>query len=91
MARRKVDKNGLDYYRTPRWATRALLNNLHEFDLMRNDFSCLDPCAGELDMSRVLEEDFGLVTTMDIKNHGGVKLDYQRDFLSMESVAPHDW
>ena len=91
MARRTNEQNDLDFYRTPYWATRALLDKLREFRLLNQNHSCLDPCAGAGDMARVLEEDFDLVTRIDIE-HYGRKLDFQADFLSVKTtVAKHDW
>lgn len=80
---RKSPKEGLDYFPTPPWATRALLTYI----LPDISGSCLEPACGEGHMSKVLVDHGLSVTSTDIHDYGygGVS-----DFLTYEG-ASYDW
>lgn len=70
MQRRVAPADGLDFYPTPPWATRALCEILQEsFDV--KDQSAWEPACGQGDMARPLQEYFGSVYASDIHDHGG--------------------
>ena len=79
MARRDADREGLDFYRTPPWATRALLEHLFNKRIARQCDIVLDPCAGDGDMTKVLKERFDKVSAGDVQQYG-YKLDKVWDF-----------
>jgi hypothetical protein len=66
---RETPREGLDFFPTPPWATRALMERLaEEHDL---GLSCAwEPACGEGDMARVLEEYFAGVRATDIVDRG---------------------
>lgn len=69
MAQRFEDKDSLDNFPTPPWATRALLKyclNKHSIDKMK----CLEPACNVGYMSNVLEENFKTVKSSDIFDYG---------------------
>lgn len=80
----------LDYFPTPEWGTRTLI----EFLSQRHDLSaasCLEPAAGGGHMSDVLGEAFGSVVSRDIEDHENRGWEIS-DFLSAEEPAvPYDW
>jgi hypothetical protein len=90
--------DSLDYFPTPPWATRALVEWLDG-----NVFSdlgaatCWEPAAGGRHMSLVLAESFGRVVATDVHDYGG--LDGLGSFVGVgpdviERPTPHrlvDW
>jgi hypothetical protein len=71
MAQRRSSPKALDYFPTPPWATRALV----EFVLRPHGFepeqmSAWDPCCGEGHMAEALRESFGEVDASDIFDYG---------------------
>lgn len=94
MAQRIEPIDSLDFFPTPAWATRALM----EFVIARQwfqDETCWEPAAGQGHMSHVLAEYFESVYATDIHEHG-IALDAVRDFLDdgslFESPAKRvDW
>ena len=78
MAQRKEPTDSLDFFPTPPWATRALMEHgiYKEF---YQDEVCLEPAAGQGHMSGVLGEYFDTVIARDIHDYGaGIET---RDFL----------
>jgi hypothetical protein len=67
MASRKEPPDSLDFFCTPPWATRALMEHVPEI------FPCADvwePAAGEGHMAEVLREYFGFVHASDVHDYG---------------------
>jgi len=91
MARRSEPPSSLDYFPTPPWATRALLEHvLLPLGLSNPAKECVwEPACGEGHMSAVLTEYFRHVSASDVfpYGHGNVT-----DFLSTAyvSLSP-DW
>lgn len=102
MQRRVAGTNGLDFYPTPPWATRALMEHVilpHLGMIGRLDvkkMTCWEPAAGHGDMVHPLEEYFGRVVATDIHDHGRIK-HHQHDFLmpympnASLSIAGAEW
>jgi hypothetical protein len=92
MASRLAPADDLDFYATPPWPTRALMEQVWPI-LGSPDRSgiCWEPACGEGHMAEVLREYFGGVISSDFVNRGyGVS---GVDFLSdkARSVGPVDW
>ena len=87
-AARAESKTGLDYFPTPPWGTRALL----EMPFMKErleDETVWEPAAGGGHMSRVLKEYAGKVIESDIADYG---MGYEiRDFLKTPPRGDVDW
>lgn len=58
MQRRRVAPDGLDYFPTPPFATRALCEFLESEGQVLAGLSCWEPACGELHMVRPLAESF---------------------------------
>ena len=74
-------KPSLDFFPTPPWATRALMEkviNSRSIPRMR----CLEPACGAGHMVRPLAEYFATVIAEDIEDYGWIGLDAQIDFLA---------
>lgn len=78
--RRIVDKNGGDFYPTPTWATRALL------DVETFTGTIWEPACGDGSMSRVLEETGCWVTSSDLYDRGYGNIGV--DFLTHRPLYP---
>src|SRR6266566_223048 len=62
---RRINKEKLDYYPAPPWATRALFRYvLGDFVYLNN--TCWEPACGNGDMSEVLKDQFKYVWSSDI-------------------------
>jgi hypothetical protein len=90
MASRQEPADSLDYFPTPPWATRALI----EVVLRRSGHvaslhaqSCWEPACGEGHMAEVLREYFRAVTASDVHDYG---YGHQADFLDAVPGAD-DW
>lgn len=89
MQRRVAGTDSLDFYPTPPWATRALIEHaiLPQLGLLGRkqlrEMSCWEPAVGHGDMALPLGEYFGRVITTDIHDHGSTRgfLHRQHDFL----------
>lgn len=95
MQRRAPAPDALDYYPTPAWATRALLEFL-EFGaspgagLYLNQQECWEPACGEMHMVRPLAERFFSVRASDV--HRYTDEHEVADFLFEHRHAePVDW
>jgi hypothetical protein len=92
MASRLAPANDDDFYATPPWATRALMECVWpEIGGPDRSGICWEPACGEGHMSQVLKEYFGGVLSSDIADRGfgtgGI------DFLGDKArpVGPVDW
>lgn len=94
MASRLEPDDSLDFFPTPPWATRALVEHVLLPHLMENDiekYSVWEPACGEGHIAEVLAEYFGKVIATDIHDYG-----YSRrepvDFLRPDSGDIYaDW
>lgn len=88
MAQRASDKDGLDDFPTPPWATRAMLSHV----LSAYDFSnstCLEPACNRGYMSEPLKEYFSEVSSSDIFSYGYGET---KDFLKNPyETLSYDW
>lgn len=74
MSQRVEDKNSLDDFPTPPWATRALLEHVLGPDNV-NGRSVLEPACGRGYMSMVLSEYFNTVHSADVHDYGYGEVD----------------
>ena len=90
MNRRVQPKESLDFFPTPPWATRALLEHL----IPNATGICWEPACGQGDMVHPLAERFGKVIASDIHDYGGGEV---RDFMAgpgnmfWDSDPASDW
>jgi hypothetical protein len=68
MARRLEPPDSLDFFPTPPWATRALVEHVIG-DCWRN-YECWEPACGQGHMSDVLREYFDRVVASDVFDYG---------------------
>jgi len=68
MASRREPPDSLDFFPTPPWGTRALLE--HVIGPSKGDLTCWEPACGEGHMAAVLEEYFGIVFASDVFDYG---------------------
>lgn len=93
MAQRIEPTDSLDFFPTPPWATRALMEKVIRKE-WRQEETCWEPAAGLGHMSDTLAEYFQKVMPSDIHNYGR---DFAvRDFLDDGSLFQqpkiyHDW
>lgn len=94
MNRRAEAPNSLDFFPTPPWATRALID--HVIDPISYAFpmdSVWEPAAGEGHMVNVLQESFPRVRASDVHDHGkGFEIGsfVGKKSLDLGDIAP-DW
>lgn len=89
MASRREDKDGLDFFPTPPWATRALLE--HVIGNGWRNYSCWEPACGHGDMVRPLREYFQTVAESDIEDYYGNRThDFTMPYLPDHWIKP-DW
>jgi hypothetical protein len=70
MSKRVDDKEELDFYPTPPWATRALCEWLKKEQWLAPYDHCWEPACGAGHMSRPLGEYFWLVHSTDLESYG---------------------
>ena len=93
MAQRAEPNDSLDYFPTPPWATRALIEHVligHGWrrDTLAQD-SCWEPACGEGHMARPLSEYFASVRATDVHPYGHGEV---QDFLFNPPSRPVvDW
>ena len=88
MSQRVEEKDSLDDFPTPRWATRALLEHILQPDEYASR-TVLEPACGLGYMAEVLKEYFRSVSASDVYCYGYGEV---RDFLSGSSpVNTFDW
>lgn len=88
MSQRVEDRDSLDNFPTPPWATRALVEHVIGADRV-SDQTVLEPACGEGYMSRALSEYFATVRSFDVHAYG---YGYVDDFLrSAWSDGSFDW
>ncbi len=98
MASRKNRKDIINFYPTPPWATRALMEHVFPrlvYDRGNTAWSVWEPACGEGHMSEVLKEYFGKVHATDIYPYYGcadLTLRNGIDFLVEQSACrDSDW
>ena len=92
--RNPEDKDGLDLFLTPPWATRALMEEIINPYLWKlqdtKQMTCWEPACGHGHISRTLGDYFSLVAASDVYpyGHGSVL-----DFLTCQKgdVPNYDW
>lgn len=89
IAHRRVEPDdSLDFFPTPPWATRALIEHVFVHLERRNHCQfqvCWEPACGEGHMAKPLAEYFREVVASDIKDYGYG--DHTVDFLTCEQLA----
>lgn len=93
MAQRTEDKDSLDDFPTPPWATRALRKALIVTPLYNTQkLHVLEPACGRGHMARALGESFRQVTAFDIVDYGYKRALKPRDFRTSNlSRSKFDW
>jgi hypothetical protein len=98
MAQRVEPPDSLDFFPTPPWATRALMECMiskgHSARLARE--TCWEPACGEGHMAEVLKEYFATVYASDVHDYGrgyrvGSFIGDGIDVLHMPYDAAPDW
>lgn len=92
MGNRWEDKDSLDNFPTPPWATRALCEVVlpHVSIGRQSRLTVMEPACGEGHMAEVLEEKFKLVYSSDLHDYGFGRPGI--DFLKPSLVPPKvDW
>lgn len=93
MGDRQEPDDSLDYFPTPPWATRALMEHVMpcvDCDMApAHDYTSWEPACGEGHIAEVLKEYFGSVYATDVYDYGyGAQ---QFDFLSPYIAVERDW
>jgi hypothetical protein len=88
MQRRHEGQDSLDYFPTPPWATRALIQKLAVRGLIQPDQRCWEPACGAGDMARPLAEYFAHVHASDVALRGCGE---QGDFLWPGGPGTFHW
>jgi hypothetical protein len=86
MAQRKSKKSEPDFFPTPPWATRALLESFDKSLMAKQTVS--ESACGKGHMSNVLQEYFEEVHSADINDYGYGAV---QDFLGDDVCAEYDW
>jgi hypothetical protein len=87
MAQRHENKDSLDDFPTPPWASRAFLEHVIGTEDLANK-SCYEPACGAGHMAKVLTEYFGEVHATDVHPYGFGGI---HDFLSDATEDEFDW
>ncbi len=87
MAQRHESRYSLDYFPTPPWATRALMEHIIT-DPGIGQMTCLEPACGEGHMAMALNEYFRHVDCFDIEDYGYGMV---QNFLTYNPENPIDW
>ena len=90
MAQRVEAPDSLDFFPTPPWATRALLEHVFDLDWFPlKELIVLEPACGRGDMARPLAEYFNRVEASDVFDYGFGAVE---DFLWPNQAPPRfDW
>lgn len=89
MAQRTEQKDSLDDFPTPPWATRGLIEHCIKSPTKLNKLSCLEPAAGRGFMAETLKEYFAEVSSYDAFNYGYAEVS---DFMTRPvGVNSYDW
>jgi hypothetical protein len=94
MAQRFEAAESLDNFPTPRWATRALLEEILHAGPEFKKLSCWEPACGQGFMATVLNEYFGSVRASDVHSYGyGEVYDFLASglFQAGSEEASFDW
>lgn len=87
MAKRIEDADSLDFFPTPPWATRALVEKVIGPGAV-SDLECLEPACGTGHMARPLAEYFRAADAFDIHPYGYGMV---ADFLAAPGNRCWDW
>lgn len=87
MQQRNADADPFDFYPTPCWATRALLEKIESSDCART-MTVMEPACGLGYMTRPLTEFFETVLSMDIQDMGQ---EIVKDYLTPPDETIVDW
>lgn len=87
---RDLNLRSLDYYPTPAWCTRSLLDFLENKAKVDEFNTCWEPAAGGGHMIKVLEEKFNKVYASDIYDHRNIGFRIH-DFSSGRGGYRSDW
>ncbi|WP_026986529.1 class I SAM-dependent methyltransferase [Fodinicurvata fenggangensis] len=91
MQNRSDAPEGLDYFPTPPWGTRALCEHLATYGAIERD-TVWEPACGEGYMARPLAEYFRQVTSSDIHDYGhGAVYDFLADGTLLDQDPPIDF
>jgi hypothetical protein len=89
MGSRIEPADSLDFFPTPPWATRALIEHvLPRLDVVPAEYSAWEPACGEGHIAEVLAEYFPKVGASDIHDYG---YGAAYDFLCDDGWRRHDW
>jgi len=89
MAQRTEQKDSLDDFPTPPWATRGLLEHCIESPEKLSGLTCLEPAAGRGFMAETLKEYFAEVSSFDVFDYGYTEVS---DFMTRPmGVNSYDW
>src|ERR1019366_3346675 len=91
MGDRQEPDDSLDFFPTPPWATRALMERVMPVAWGANckNYKAWEPACGEGHIALVLNEYFGDLFASDIHNYCGNNI---RDFLTVGAIpSEFDW
>jgi hypothetical protein len=88
MNRRREPPDALDYFPTPPWCVRALVEIIKPWAHPKH--TVWEPACGEGHMSETLQEYFASVLSSDVFSYGyGLELDFLDDFVGRTDAV--DW
>ena len=89
VVQKRVAEGKIDFYPTPLWATRCLLDKFTDLGISFNR-SVLEPAAGCGAMERVLKEGFSEVVAYDL--YDPAERGYEKkDYLLQNETGKYDW
>jgi hypothetical protein len=93
MQQRHEAPDSLDFFPTPPWATRALMETLSARGYVYHRSTVWEPACGEGHMAEVLREYFATVDASDIHDYGrGYRVgDFCGTLLRSETASQPDW
>lgn len=90
MASRHEPNTSLDFFPTPPWATRALME--HVIGNRWQEYTAWEPACGEGHMVRPLREYFKTVCESDVHDYGGNRIhDFTMSYLPEHWESQIDW
>jgi len=88
MARRREPPDSLDFFPTPGWGTRAVIEKLKALRMIVPGQDVSDPCCGRGHMARPLAETFDQVHATDVFDYGDNEVE---DFLDRNAGKKAAW